>query len=125
MLRGAETVLFVDDENMIINVGRDIIGRLGYKVLIAKSGKEAIKIYKKCRKKIDIVIMDMIMPEMGGGELYGKLKKINPDVKVLLSSGYDINGLASKILSRGCNGFIQKPYKIKDLSQEIRKILDK
>ena len=125
VLRGAETVLFVDDEDMIINVGRDIIGKLGYKVLIAKSGKEAIKIYKKCRKKIDIVIMDIIMPEMGGGELYDKLKEINPDVKVLLSSGYDIKGLASKILSRGCNGFIQKPYEIKDLSQKIREILEK
>jgi len=125
VLRGAETVLFVDDEDMIIDVGRDLIEKLGYKVLIAKSGKEAIKIYKKFRKKIELVIMDMIMPEMGGGELYDKLKEINPNVKVLLSSGYDINGLASKILSRGCNGFIQKPYKIKDLSQEIRKILDK
>ncbi|MDH4204078.1 MAG: response regulator, partial [Desulfobacteraceae bacterium] len=74
---------------------------------------------------IDIVIMDIIMPEMGGGELYDKLKEINPDVKVLLSSGYDIKGLASKILSRGCNGFIQKPYEIKDLSQKIREILEK
>ena len=124
ILRGAETVLFVDDEDMIIDVGRDLIGKLGYKVLIANSGKEAIKIYKKYRKKIDMVIVDMVMPQMGGGELYDKLKEINPDVKVLLSSGYDINGLASNILSRGCNGFIQKPYKIKDLSQEIRKILD-
>jgi two-component system cell cycle sensor histidine kinase/response regulator CckA len=125
VLRGAETVLFVDDEDMILDVGCDLIEKLGYKVLIANSGKEAIKIYKKFRKKIDIVIMDMIMPEMGGRELYDKLKQINPGIKVLLSSGYDINGLASKILSRGCNGFIQKPYKIKDLSQEIRKILDK
>jgi PAS domain S-box-containing protein len=124
VLRGAETVLFVDDEDMILNVSRDIIEKLGYKVLIAKSGKEAIKIYKKRRKEIGIIIMDMIMPEMGGGELFNKLKKINPDVKVLLSSGYDVNGLANKILSRGCNGFIQKPYKIKDLSQKIRKILD-
>jgi CheY-like chemotaxis protein len=123
-LKGTGTVLFVDDEDMIRDVGRDIIGKLNYKVLVAKSGKDAIKIYKKYQKKIDIVIMDMIMPEMGGGELYDKLKKINPDVKVLLSSGYYINGLARKILSRGCNGFIRKPYKIKDLSQKIREILD-
>ena len=68
--------------------------------------------------------MGMIMPEMGSEGRYGKLKKINPDVKVLLSSGYGINGLARKILVRGCNEFIQKPYKIKDLSQKIRKILD-
>ncbi len=124
VLTGAETILLVDDEDMILYVGRDLIEKLGYKVLIAKSGKEAIKIYKKCRKQIDIVIMDMIMPEVGGEDLYNKLKKINPDIKVLLSSGYDSNGLARRILSRGCNGFIQKPYKIKDLSLEIRKILD-
>ena len=125
VLKGAETVLLVDDEDMILYVGRDLLEKLGYKVLIANSGKETIKIYKKFWKEIDIVIMDIVMPRMGGEELYNKLKKINPEIKVLLSSGYDLNGLAGKILSRGCNGFLQKPYKIKALSQEIRKILDK
>ena len=125
VLKGTETILLVDDEDMIIDVSRKIIENLGYEVLIAKSGKESIEIYKKNQKKIDIVILDMIMPEMGGGDTYEKLKEINPDIKVLLSSGYSINGLASKILSRGCDGFIQKPYSIKGLSQEIRKVLDK
>ena len=72
----------------------------------------------------DMVILDMIMPEMGGGETYDRLREINPDIKVLLSSGYSINGQATEILERGCNGFIQKPFNMKGLSRSIRGILD-
>jgi CheY-like chemotaxis protein len=93
--------------------------------LTAKSGKEAIEIYKKNHDRIDIVILDMIMPKMGGGETYDKLKEINPDIKVLLASGYSLNGQATEILERGCNGFIQKPFNIGELSKKLRKILDK
>jgi len=122
---GHETVLFVDDEEMIIDVGEDVLKTLGYEVLTARGGREAIEVYKENRGRIDIVIMDMIMPEMGGGEAYDRLKEINPDIKVLLSSGYSINGQATEILNRGCNGFVQKPYSIKDLSRTIREVLDK
>jgi CheY-like chemotaxis protein len=125
LFRGTETLLLVDDEDMIVDVGCEIIKKLGYKSLTAKSGEEAIEIYEKNRDKIDMVILDMIMPEMGGGETYNRLKEINPDIKVLLSSGYSINGLATEILDRGCNGFIQKPFKLVDLSKKIRTILDK
>ena len=65
------------------------------------------------------------MPDMGGGDTYDKLKEINPDIKVLLSSGYSINGKATDILERGCNGFIQKPFNLGALSKKIRKVLDK
>ncbi|GAJ00366.1 unnamed protein product, partial [marine sediment metagenome] len=123
-LKGTETVLLVDDEDMIIDVGQGTLKELGYKVLIARSGKEAIDVYKANKDKIDMVILDMIMPQMGGGATYDRLKKINPDIKVLLSSGYSINGQATEIVERGCNGFIQKPFNIKALSQEVRKILD-
>jgi len=124
IIKGTETVLLVDDEEMIIDVGRDVLEKLGYEVLIAKSGKEAIEIYRMNQKKIDMVILDMVMPEMGGGDTYDKLRDVNPNIKVLLSSGYSIDGQASKILSRGCDGFIQKPFDIKTLSLEIRKTLD-
>jgi two-component system, cell cycle sensor histidine kinase and response regulator CckA len=124
MLKGTETVLLVDDDDIIIDVGRDILEKLGYKVLTAKSGQKAIEIYKTNQKKIDMIILDMVMPEMDGGDTYDKLRDVNPDIKVLLSSGYSNDGQASKILSRGCDGFIQKPFKIKTLSLEIRKILD-
>jgi len=122
---GHETVLFVDDEEMIIDVSKEMLKTLGYEVLTARNGREAIEVYKENRDRIDIVIMDMIMPEMGGGEAYDRLKEINPDIKVLLSSGYSINGQAKEILERGCNGFVQKPYSIKDLSRTIREVLDK
>jgi CheY-like chemotaxis protein len=125
VLKGAETTLLVDDEDMILEVGQGVIKKLGYKVLTAKSGKEAIEIYNKNHDKIDMVILDMIMPEMGGGETYDKLKEINTGIKVLLSSGYSVDGQATEILERGCNGFIQKPFFMTDLSKKIREILDK
>jgi CheY-like chemotaxis protein len=122
---GTETVLLVDDEEMMTEAGGQLLEEIGYSVLIARSGKEAIGIYEKNKDQIDLVILDMIMPVMGGGETYDRLKEADPDIKVLLSSGYSINGEASEILDRGCDGFIQKPFKIKDLSQKLREILEK
>ena len=124
ILRGNETILFVDDEKMIIDIGKQMLEIMGYKILTANNGKEAIDIYKKNMDKIDMVILDMIMPEIGGSEVYDRLRKINPEIKVLLSSGYSIDGQATAILNRGCNGFIQKPFSIKKLSKQLKKILD-
>jgi len=129
--RGSETILLVDDEDMIIDVGEDMLSVMGYKVLIARSGKEAIEIFGKAHRAKrsttpsapDLVILDMIMPHMGGGETFDRLKEIDPGIKVLLSSGYSINGQATEILERGCNGFIQKPFDIKKLSLKIREVL--
>ena len=122
-LKGSETVLLIDDEEIVIDIGGQILERLGYRALTARSGKEAIEIYQANKNKINIVILDVIMPDMGGGETYDRLKKINPDIKVLLSSGYSINGQASEIMNRGCNGFIQKPFNMEQLSRKIRDIL--
>ena len=124
VLKGEETVLLVDDEDVIIDVGEEILRELGYNVLIARGGKEAVEIYSRNKDKIDIVILDVIMPEMGGGETYDRMKKMNPDIKVLLLSGYSIDGQAEEILQRGCNGFIQKPFNVSKLSQTMREILD-
>lgn len=123
--KGSETVLLVDDEVMIIDVASQLLEKLGYKVYTAASGKEAIDIYKKQKDDIGIVILDVIMPGMDGGETYDRLKAINSDVKVLLASGYGINRQINDILERGCNGFIQKPFNMKQLSRKIRKVLDK
>lgn len=125
IVEGTETILLVDDEDMIVTVGEQILERLGYTVIIAKSGKEAIALYKEDQEKIDMVILDMIMPDVGGKMAYEKLKEINPDIKVLLSSGYSITGQAQEILDKGCNGFIQKPFNLKELSLKLREILDK
>ena len=125
MLGGTETILFVDDEYVVIDAGQQILKTLGYTVFQVRSGKEAIEVYRKNQNEIDMVILDMIMPEMSGGDTYDRLKEINPDIKGLLSSGYSIDGQATDILKRGCNGFIQKPFNISALSEKIREVLDK
>jgi CheY-like chemotaxis protein len=123
-LKGVGTVLVVDDEEMIIDVATQILENLGYSALSARSGTEAIKVYQAHQDEIILVILDMIMPDLGGGETYDRLKKIRPEIKVLLSSGYSIDGQASEIMDRGCNGFIQKPFNIKQLSRKIRDVID-
>ncbi len=125
IVMGKETVLLVDDEHMVIEGCREMLTKLGYHVSITRNGKDAIEIYKENQDKIDIAIIDMIMPELSGGETYDRLKKMNPDINVLLCSGHSINGQATQILERGCNGFIQKPFNIEVLSIKLREILDK
>ncbi len=125
IVEGTETVLLVDDEDRVMDVGTKLLEKLGYTVLEARSGREAVEIYKDNKDKIDLVLLDMVMPRMGGGEAYDKMKEINPKVKVLLSSGYDIDSEAKDILARGCDAFIQKPFGMQKLSQNIREILDK
>ena len=96
---------------------------MGYRVLVARDGKEGVEVYKKHQDEIDIVVLDIVMPRMGGREAYDLLKEINPDIKVLLASGFTIDGEAAEILERGCDRFIQKPFKMKQLSQAIREVL--
>jgi CheY-like chemotaxis protein len=125
ILVGTETILLVDDEEMIIDVGVQILEELGYEVLTARHGMEAIEVYQQNRQKVAMVILDLIMPQMGGGETYDKLKEVDPQVKVLLSSGYSLDGQATEILKRGCDGFIQKPFSMEDLSRKLRQIITK
>lgn len=124
ILHGTETILIVDDEEIVVNVSREMLNNMGYNVLIARGGKEALETFKKDKDKIALVMLDMIMPDMGGSHVYNILKEIKPDIKVLLSSGYSLDGQASEIMSRDCDGFIQKPFNMVQLSKMIRKILD-
>jgi len=124
ILRGSETVLLIDDEQLIVHVGTQLLEKMGYEVLAADNGKEAIEIYAQNQDKIALVILDMIMPEISGSEVYDRIKAIDPEAKVLLSSGYSVNGQASEILKRGCDGFVQKPFSATKLSGKIRQILD-
>ena len=123
-LAGKETILIVDDQDMILDVGKQMLDAFGYEVLIANSGTKAVDVYTTDKERIDLVILDMIMPGVSGGQTYDRLKEINPDVKVLLSSGYSIDGQAREILQRGCNGFIQKPFSMNELSKKLREVLD-
>jgi CheY-like chemotaxis protein len=121
--RGKGRILLVDDEEMVLTVGAQMLAKMGYDVLAAASSREALAVYGDANQTIDLVILDLIMPDMSGGDVYDALKQINPRIKVLLSSGYSIDGQAMEILERGCNGFIQKPYNMEVLSRKIHEIL--
>jgi PAS domain S-box-containing protein len=122
--KGGETILIVDDEQMVLDVTKELLESMGYRVHTAGNGKDAVDVYQNRKGEIDLVILDMIMPGMSGGETFDRLHEINPGIKTLLSSGYSINGQAQEILDRGCNGFIQKPFLLKNLSRKVREILD-
>jgi PAS domain S-box-containing protein len=124
IVKGAGTILLVDDEAVIIDVGSEILEVLGYRVSVARSGREAIEIYKQKQNEIDMVILDMIMPDMDGGETFNVLKSIDPSVKVMLSSGYSTDARSTRMMEEGCCGFIQKPYSMNTLSQKVKEVLD-
>jgi PAS domain S-box-containing protein len=125
IIDGNGTILIVDDENDILETVSQMLTRFGYDVMTGSSGKAALDIYKKHHHSIDLVILDMIMPEMGGSELYPQLKQIDQSIKVLLSSGYNLNKQTQNLMDLGCDGFIQKPYSMAALTAEIGRILDR
>ena len=117
--------MLVDDEEIITDVGKSMLEELGYRPVIARSGQEALDIYGEQGDAIALVILDIIMPKMSGRETYQRLQSLDPEVLVLLSSGYSMNGEASELMELGCDGFIQKPFNLKKLSLKIREVLDK
>ncbi len=123
--KGNETILLVDDEQIILDVGEDMLETLGYKVLLANSGEKAVDIFNENNGHIHLVILDMIMPGMDGSKTYDVLKRIQPGIKAILSTGYSMEGTAREIIKQGVNGFIQKPFSIEELSQKIREVLDR
>ena len=123
ILKGPETILLVDDESYILDIGVKMLEKMGYTVIKACCGNDAVRVFTDFRQQIDLVILDLIMPDIGGGEVFDRLRTIRPDIKVLLASGYSM-GDAAAIISRGCNGFIQKPFGMEKLSHAIREVLD-
>ena len=120
----SETVLLVDDEEIVIAVGKQMLEKIGFSVLTATGGHEALDVYKDNKDDIDLVILDMIMPDMGAGDAYDELSDINPAIKVLLSSGYGHDQNTREVLDRGCKGFIQKPFNMQALREKIQEILN-
>lgn len=123
-VKGSGTILLIDDEEMIIRVAGEILEKIGFRVLTATSGKEAVELFKKSPLPIDLVVLDIVMPEMSGAQVFEKLKEINPGVRVLLSSGYSMEGQARELLKKGCQGFIQKPFGMSELSKKIREVME-
>jgi CheY-like chemotaxis protein len=124
MAGGQETILVIDDEDAIRQVAADILGSYGYRVLLAADGTEGVSLFVKQSHEIDMVILDMIMPRQGGRETFLELKRIDPNVRVLFSTGYSQNEKVNEILALGVRGFIQKPYQVRDLLAKVRDILD-
>jgi len=123
VVSGEDSILLVDDEKNILDVGRLMLERLGYQLFTAENGKDALEIYRTHQNDIDLVIIDMIMPEMDGEETFNHLKKLNPGVRVLLASGYSLNLQVAEILKQGGRGFIQKPFTLGELSEKIKTAL--
>jgi two-component system, cell cycle sensor histidine kinase and response regulator CckA len=124
LLKGHETLLLVDDEPLVIQATDAMLSRLGYTLLTAESGQLALDLFEKEHTRIDLVILDMIMPGMSGSETFDRLQAVDPEVKVLLSSGFSRSGQAEAILVRGGKGFIPKPFDMGAISRKIRAILD-
>ena len=105
--------------------GEQMIRALGYEVLTASGGKAAVSLFEAEKERIDLVILDMIMPEMSGEETFQRIKTLGPKVPVLLSSGYSVDGKAQEILDLGCRGFLQKPFSLQSLSAKIEDVMGK
>ncbi len=123
-IKGNETILLVDDEEMILEVGEEMLKKLDYQVLVANGGIEGIQMFKAHHKKIDLVILDLIMSDLGGEAVFEMIREIRPDAVIMLASGYSVNGQAAALMDKGCNEFIQKPFDLIELSKKIRHLLD-
>jgi two-component system cell cycle sensor histidine kinase/response regulator CckA len=117
------TILLVDDEQAVLKVATEILRKLRYNVLAAADGSEAIRLYRDNRKDIVLVILDIVMPGMGGSEVFQELRNLAPEVRVLLCSGYSIQGEADRLIGLGAGGFIQKPFSLGSLEQSINDVL--
>ncbi|MFH0821699.1 MAG: PAS domain S-box protein [Pseudomonadota bacterium] len=121
---GNETVLLIDDEAVIRDFGERTLSYFGYKVLTASNGIEGLNIYREKKDEIGLVILDLIMPEMGGRECLREILRLNPDARVLIASGYAANGDIDRMTKEGAGATIEKPYEIRELLSAVRRLLD-
>ncbi len=117
------TILVVDDEPYILDANKAMLDALGYDVLLADGGAAALDLFARHQVRIDLLILDLAMPEMGGEVVYERIKALRPQVRVILSSGYGVEGLAESLLKKGCDGFLQKPYTMGQLATQIKAVL--
>ncbi len=119
-----ETVLIIDDEKIILAIARQLLEKLGCRALTAASAQAGIDLLRQQRGRIDLIILDLVMPDMDGRQLYRELKRTDPAVKVLITSGYSVDRYARELMKDGVDGFLQKPFTMKTLSQKLRQVLD-
>jgi signal transduction histidine kinase len=121
--QGTETILLVEDEDVVVDISKEILSRLGYQTLVAKTGQEAVDISNSAEQNFDLVLLDMKLPDSDGKNIFLEIKKVRPDVKVILFSGFSIDGPAQEILDSGADGFVQKPFSVSTLSAKLREVL--
>ena len=123
-MSGSETILLVDDDESVRNLGHEMLSKIGHKVITAKSGEAALKLYKSKKDEIDLIMLDLLMPGMGGHKCLEKLLKINSKAKILIASGHSGKESNNTKIEAKAKGFVSKPYKINEISQAIRQIID-
>ncbi len=124
IVKGTGAILLVDDEEIVIEVSVEMLEILGYSVKAARDGMEAVRIFEEEKHAIDLVIIDMVMPSMDGGRVFDEIKRISPKVKTILATGYSMNRKAAAIMERGCDGFLQKPFSLDQLSSKLRDVME-
>jgi len=125
MSSGHETILLVDDESSLLETGEELLSFMGYEVITASSGEEALEVIEKERERISLVILDLMMPGMGGEKCLGEILKTEPSMKIIVASGYTASSAAWEIEEKGAAAFIKKPYQLDELSKIIRDTLDR
>jgi len=121
--KGTETALLVDDEPALREMAESMLGALGYRTFVAADGEAACRLFREHAEEIDFVILDIIMPKMGGREAFREMRRLKPGIPVLLSSGYSVEGLVQEILAEGANDFLPKPYGLSQIARTIRRML--
>ena len=119
-----KTILLIDDEEMVINISEMMLKRLGYRVLKAHSGYEGLQLFEENKSKIDLIISDLEMPKMNGEEVMDKIREIDPQIKVMLSSGALTDADEKNVVNKGFNGFIKKPYNMNTLCEKMAEIIN-
>ncbi|HID63024.1 MAG TPA: response regulator, partial [Anaerolineae bacterium] len=122
---GTETILLVDDEETVHELGQRVLERCGYTVLTAENGVQALEVYQAHRGEIALVVLDVVMPQMGGHECLRRLRKLDPQVKVLISTGYTANGSAQGLVAEGALGVVEKPFLLQDFAVAVRTAIDR
>jgi CheY-like chemotaxis protein len=122
--KGEGTILVIEDEDIVINVVLQMLDSLGYRILLAKTGKEAINIAKSFQGDIDLAILDIVLPDLAGKEVYNRIMEARPNLKVIVCSGYTIDGPPQEVLDIGAQGFIQKPFSYAALSEKLKEVLE-
>ena len=124
VFEGTGTILLIEDEKVVIVAIRSMLEMIGYRVLEAMTGMEAVNLAKTFDGDIDLAILDIVLPDMGGKKVYPLIKEARPDMKVIVCSGYSLDGPGQEILDAGAQDFIQKPFSLKTLSEKLKEVLE-